>query len=333
MSKKKLLATLVLILFILTLAGFFLTLVVGPVKTSVYDMLEAFRGQGKYQDIFFRLRLPRALLSLLVGASLGLAGAILQGYFRNSLADPFILGSSSGAALGAVLAGELGWQLMLPGFSSSSLMALITSLALVTAVYLISERRRFRTSEALLLTGIAAGALASAFTSFLIFRRPDAYEQAVFWLLGSFSLAGWSQVLVLLPYVLLALAAACFLAPQMNLLALGDEVAASLGCPVKIIRRIFLLLSTLLASFSVSVAGIIGFVGLITPHTIRLLIGPDHRRLFFYSAWAGGVFLLYSDFLARTIFAPAEIPVGVITAAFGAPFFIYLLNRRGSREV
>jgi len=333
MRAKKFLVGLALTLLILTLAGFILSLLVGPVKTTASDLFAAFRGQERYQDIFFRLRLPRAIISFLVGASLGLAGAILQGYFRNSLADPFILGSSSGAALGAVLAAELGFKLVLPGFSSQGIMALITSFVLVTVVYLISERRRFRTSEALLLTGIAAGALASAITSFLIFRRPDAYEQAVFWLLGSFSLAGWSQVWVILPYVLLSFAACYLLAPQMNLLALGDEVATSLGCPVKSTRRTFLLVSTILASFSVSVAGIIGFVGLITPHTIRLLLGPDHRRLFVYSAWAGGVFLLYSDFLARTIFSPAEIPVGVITAAFGAPFFIYLLNRRGSREI
>ncbi|MGB9835841.1 MAG: FecCD family ABC transporter permease [Candidatus Saccharicenans sp.] len=333
MRRRKLLAGLALTLFILTLAGFFLSLMVGPVRTSASDLWAALRGEGKYQDIFFQLRLPRALLSFLVGASLGLAGAILQGYFRNSLADPFILGSSSGAALGAVLAAELGLKFVFPGFSTQGFMALMTSLALVAVVYLISERRRVRTTENLLLTGIAAGALASAITSFLIFRRPDAYEQAVFWLLGSFSLAGWSQVWVLLPYVLLAVVAGYLLAPQMNVLVLGDEVAASLGCPVKSIRRIFLILSTLLAAFSVSVAGIIGFVGLITPHTVRLLLGPDHRRLFVYSAWAGGVFLLYSDFLARTVFLPSEVPVGVITAAFGAPFFIYLLNRRRTKEV
>lgn len=333
MSQKRTLRGLAAALLILTLAGFFLSLLVGPVKTSTGDLMEALQGRGKHRDIFFLLRLPRACLSLLVGASLGLAGAILQGYFRNSLADPFILGSSSGAALGAVLASELGLKLVLPGFSSQGISALMVSLILVTLVYLISEKHRFRTPESLLLTGIAAGALASALTSFLIFRRPDAYEQAVFWLLGSFSLAGWSQVWVLMPYVILAFGISYLLAPQMNLLALGDEVAASLGCQVKATRRIFLVASTLLASFSVSVAGIIGFVGLITPHTVRLLVGPDHRRLFLFSTWAGGVFLLYSDFLARTIFSPAEIPVGVVTAAFGAPFFIYLLNRRKSREV
>jgi iron complex transport system permease protein len=205
--------------------------------------------------------------------------------------------------------------------------AFLTSLVLVGCVYLISEHRNFQTSESLLLTGIAVGAFSSALTSFFLFRRADAYEQAVFWLLGSFSLADWKQVWLIFPYLVFSLLAAQYLAKDMNLLVLGDEVAMSLGCPVKKVRKIFLFLATLLASFSVAVAGIIGFVGLIVPHSVRLIIGPDHRCLFLFSALSGGTFLLYSDLLARTIFSPAEIPIGVITAAFGAPFFIYLLNR------
>lgn len=318
------------ILIILTVVGFFLSLKLGAVKTSVSELYRAIvSGESEFQDIFFGLRLPRAVLAYLVGASLALSGAILQGYFRNPLADPFILGTSSGASLGAVLSLELGLTIAVSGFSTQSLAALLTSLALVTCVYLISERRNFKTSESLLLTGIAAGALASALTSFLLFRRADAYEQAVFWLLGSFSLADWKQVWLIFPYFILSLLVAQYLASDMNLLVLGDEVAMSLGCPVKAIRKIFLFLATLLASFSVAVAGIIGFVGLIVPHSVRLIIGPDHRRLFLFSALSGGTFLLFSDLLARTIFSPAEIPVGVITAAFGAPFFIYLLNRPG----
>ncbi|HEK85915.1 MAG TPA: iron ABC transporter permease [Candidatus Aminicenantes bacterium] len=317
-----------LLIVLLTAAGFFLSLQIGAVKTSFSELCQAiFSGQSEFQDIFFGLRLPRALLAYLTGASLALAGAILQGYFQNPLADPFILGASSGASLGAVLALQLGLTWSLPGFSAQSLSAFVTSLALVMGVYLISERQHFRTPESLLLTGIAAGALASALTSFLLFRRADAYEQAVFWLLGSFSLTDWRQVWLILPYLIISLLIAQFLARDMNLLTLGDEVAQSLGCPVKSVRKVFLFLATLLASFSVAVAGIIGFVGLIVPHAVRLIIGPDHRRLFLFSAASGGTFLLFSDLLARTIFAPSEIPVGTITAVFGAPFFVYLLNR------
>ncbi|MGB9836364.1 MAG: FecCD family ABC transporter permease, partial [Candidatus Saccharicenans sp.] len=315
-------------LVILTLAGFCLSLKMGAVRTSYGQLFKAiFHKQSQFSEIFFTLRLSRAVLAYLVGASLSLSGAILQGYFRNPLADPFILGASSGASLGAVLSLNLGLSLTFFGFSSQSLLALLTSLALVGGVYLISERRRFKTTESLLLTGVAAGALASALTSFLLFHRADAYEQAVFWLLGSFSLADWRQVWLLCPYLLISILLAQYLAKDMNLLILGDEVAKSLGCPVKTIRKIFLVLATLLASFSVSVAGIIGFVGLIVPHAVRLIIGPDHRYLFLFSSLAGGLFLLLSDLISRLVFVPSEIPVGVITAAFGAPFFLYLLNR------
>jgi len=314
-----------------TLVGFVLSLTLGPVRTTLAEVIRAilFRS-GELSDIILGLRLPRALLAYLVGACLSLSGAILQGYFRNPLADPFILGASSGASLGAVLSLQLGLAVNLAGLSAQSLIALFTSLLLVSGVYLVSERRHFQTAESLLLTGIAAGALASALTSLLLFRRADAYEQAVFWLLGSFSLADWQQVWLISGSLVAGILIAQYLAREMNLLSLGDETARSLGCAVKTVRKIFLILATLLASFSVSVAGIIGFVGLIVPHAIRLIIGPDHRRLFLHSALAGGLFLLISDLLARSIFAPSELPVGVVTAAFGAPFFIYLLNRSRS---
>lgn len=324
-SKRKIF---LLVLIIFSLFGCLLSLKLGPVKTSYSELFRAISGKdSQFSQIFFHLRLPRACLAYLVGASLALSGAILQGYFRNPLADPFILGASSGASLGAVLSLNLGFSISLFGLSTQSLLAFLTSLILVSVVYLISERRRFQTTESLLLTGIAAGALASALTSFLLFRRADAYEQAVFWLLGSFSLADWKQVWLLLPCFILAALVAQYLAKDMNLLSLGDETARTLGCSTKTVRKVFLLLATLLASFSVSVAGIIGFAGLIVPHAVRLIIGPDHRYLFIYASLAGGLFLIFSDLISRIVFSPAELPVGVVTAAFGAPFFIYLLNR------
>ena len=170
--------------------------------------------------------------------------------------------------------------------------------------------------------------MASAMTSFLLFMKSDSFEQAVFWLLGSFALADWRQVGAIAPYVVLCLAAAQGFAKDMNLLVMGDETAQSLGCSVVRVRKIFLALSTLLAALSVSASGIIGFVGLVVPHWIRILIGPDHRYLFVFSSLAGGVFLIYCDLLARTLLFPTELPIGVITAAVGAPFFIYLLNKR-----
>lgn len=314
---------------LLLAAAFLASLLAGPVETSVKDLWNfLFHHDATFTTIFRDLRLVRALLAFLVGASLALSGAILQGYFENPMADPFIVGVSSGASLGAVLCITLGINVSFFGFSSQSLAAFISGFAIVSLVYLLSQKKGVFKVETLLLTGIAAGALASAFTSFLLFLGADSFTQAVFWLLGSLEMADWNQVWTIAPYFLLSLGAAQWLAKDMNLLVLGDEVAQSLGCAVVRVRRVFLFLATLLAALSVSVSGIVGFVGLVVPHWVRLLIGPDHRRLFPFSALVGGTFLVFADLLARTIIFPTELPIGIITAAVGAPFFIFLLNRR-----
>jgi len=320
---------LMVLLLAATAAAFLLSVLSGPVSTSPGDLFRFLTGRdSSLATIFLDLRLARAALAFLVGAALALAGAILQGYFQNPMADPFVVGVSSGASLGAVGGLALGLNVTAVGFSGQGLTAFLAALALVTLVYFLSQKQGVFKLETLLLTGLAAGALASAMTSFLLFLRADSYEQAVFWLLGSFALADWKQAAVLAPWLALGLVMAQGLAKDMNLLVLGDEAAAALGCPVKHVRATFLVLSTLLAALSVSVSGVIGFVGLIVPHGVRLLIGPDHRRMFAWSALAGGTFLVYSDLLARTLLFPAELPVGVITAAVGAPFFISLLHRR-----
>jgi len=325
-GRKRLLLMILLCLF---LGGLLLSLLIGPVQTSARDLGNfLFNHDKTFSTIFLDLRLSRAALAFLVGASLGLAGAILQGYFQNSMADPFVVGVSSGASFGAVLCLTLGLNVSLFGFSGQSFFSFASGFAIVYLVYLLSQKKGVFKVETLLLTGIAAGALTSSLTTFLLFLRSDSYEQAVFWLLGSFSLAEWKQVGMVGLYFCISLALAQSLAKDMNLLVLGDEIAQSLGCPVRRVRKIFLVVSTLLAAASVSVSGIIGFVGLVVPHWIRILIGPDHRRLFLYSALAGGVFLVYSDLLARVVLFPTELPIGIITAAIGAPFFIYLLNQR-----
>jgi iron complex transport system permease protein len=315
-------------LFLLTVGAFLASVLIGPARTSPADFWNLlFRGDQTYAAIFLDLRLSRATLAFLVGASLALSGAILQGYFRNPMADPFVVGVSSGASLGAVLAISLGVETFFLGFPLQALMAFASGLAIVSFVYLLSLRGGLFKVETLLLTGIAAGALASSLTSFFLFLRSDSFDQAVFWLLGSFQLAGWREVGVVGPYFLAGLAVSVWLARDMNLLVLGDETAQALGCPTARVRKAFLAVAAFLAALSVSVSGIIGFVGLVVPHWVRLLIGPDHRRLFPLSALAGGTFLVYSDLLAR-ILLPAELPIGVITAAVGAPVFLYLLHRK-----
>jgi len=322
-NKKFLLSILIALLVI----GFGISLTHGPAKIGFKDLWNVLRGNADRISAIFQIRLTRAILAFLVGASLSLSGAILQGFFQNPMAGPFVVGVSSGAAFGAVLSLQLGWTFSFWGFSVQNIFAFVSGFVLVYGVYFLSLRKGLFKVETLLLTGIAAGALASALTSFLIFLKSDSYEQAVFWLLGSFALADWKQISSLLPIFLLCFMAAQWFAKDMNLLVLGDETAQSLGCPVKKMRKLFLALSTVLAAAAVSVSGIIGFIGLIVPHWIRLLIGPDHRSLFFYSSLTGGVFLIFSDLLARNLLFSTELPIGIITAVIGAPFFIYLLNR------
>lgn len=325
-AKRRLL---LVVLAVLLAAGFLASLLTGPVRTTAADLLDLLTGRSSaFSTIFIDLRLSRVLLAFLVGAALSLSGAILQGYFQNPMADPFVVGASSGASFGAVVCIYFGINVTVLGFSSQSVFAFATGFGLVSFVYVLSRRKDLYRVETLLLTGIAAGAMASAMTSFLLFMKSDSFEQAVFWLLGSFALADWRQVGAIAPYVVLCLGAAQWFAKDMNLLVMGDEAAQSLGCPVVRVRKIFLAVSTLLAALSVSASGIIGFVGLVVPHWVRILIGPDHRHLFAFSSLAGGVFLIYCDLLARTLLFPTELPIGVITAAVGAPFFIYLLNKR-----
>lgn len=316
-------------LLLILIAALWLSLMIGAVPTGPADLWNYIaHGDQTYRTIFFDLRLCRALLAFLVGAGLSLSGAILQGYFQNPMADPFVVGVSSGASFGAVLCLFLGLGTTALGFSLQSLFAFGGGFAVVSLVYLLSRTQTVFKVETLLLTGIAAGAAASALTSFLLFMKSDSFEQAVFWLLGSFTLADWRQVAMVAPYLAVCLLIAQWLAKDMNLLVLGDEAAQSLGSPVARVRIVFLAVSTLLAAVAVSVSGIIGFVGLIVPHWVRIIIGPDHRYLFGLSALTGGTFLVLCDLLARTVLSPTELPIGIITALFGAPFFIYLLHRR-----
>jgi len=325
MKKKRRLLFLLIILFVL---GTMISLCHGPAKTGLDDLWNfVFQGDAS-NSIIFQIRLSRVILAFLVGASLSLSGAILQGYFQNPMAGPFVVGVSSGASFGAVLSLQLGLTFSFLGLNVQSVFAFAGGFVIVYLVYFLSQKKGVFKVETLLLTGIAAGAMASALTSFLIFLKSDSYEQAVFWLLGSFYLADWKQIYAILPYFLVCFVAAQWYAKDMNLLVLGDDTAQSLGCSVKKTRRIFLALSTILAASAVSVSGIIGFVGLIVPHWVRLLIGPDHRSLFFYSFLTGGVFLIFSDLLARSLLFSTELPIGIITAVIGAPFFIFLLNQR-----
>lgn len=274
------------------------------------------------------LRPPRVLLAVLVGASLGLCGAVMQGFFQNPMADPYIIGVSSGAALGATVALAFSIDLWLFGIHSASLFAFAGALAVTLLVYTVSRRGGRVPTTLLLLTGVAVGSLASAATSLVMISGQTDLHRILFWLLGSFSSRRWEHVHMVWPWALAGAATLQFFARDLNVLLQGEENAQFLGVDVERVKVFLLVITALLTAAAVSVSGIIGFVGLIVPHVMRLLVGPDHRRLLPASLLGGAILMVSADILARMLIAPAEVPVGVITALLGCPFFLYLLSRR-----
>ncbi len=316
-------------------------LLVGPAHLSLAEAAGAVarrlvgrRGAVGWQDtVIVQVRLPRALVALLVGGGLAVAGATLQGLFRNPLADAGVLGVSSGASLGAVLAIYLHlaaravWTLPACAFLGAAADALL--------VFSISARRgRGRLfSGTLLLVGVAVGALNVSLTTFILsvaLSSYDAGRQVVYWLLGGLEARTWDHLLLGAPAVLVGVAIIAASARELDALLLGELGAASVGVDVPRVRLRLVLASALVVGAAVAIAGPIGFVGLLVPHVVRLAVGPGHRTLLPLSFVGGGIFLVVADLVARTLLAPAEIPVGVVTAAVGAPVFLALLVRRRS---
>lgn len=278
--------------------------------------------------IIWQLRLPRVILAALVGGALAAAGVVFQAVFRNPMADPYLLGTSAGASLGGALAILLGIGFSLPGVSGTGVMAFAGSIGAVFLVYGIARIRGRVSTAALLLSGIAVSAFLTAVVSLLMLFYRENMQRVVYWTMGSLGGARWASIPGILPGMLVALIVIGLNSRELNILLMGDETAAHLGVAVDAVKRRMLVVGALLAGLSVSVSGVIGFVGLIVPHMVRLVAGPDHRRLLPISFLAGAVFLIIADLLARCLVPPVEIPVGIVTALFGAPFFLYLLVRR-----
>ncbi len=290
----------------------------------------AVRGEwpAAHETIILELRLPRVVLGALVGGALGIAGATFQGLFRNPMADPYVIGVSSGAAVGAVATMALRLRLPELGIGWVPPMAFVGALGAVLLVYNLARVNGRVPVMALLLAGVAVAALLSAVVSLMIYFTADRVGHIVFWLMGGLSGANWRTAGLLLPYVLGGAAALSLYARDLNAMLLGEEPALHLGVPVEGVKRVLLLVGSLLTAAAVAVSGIIGFVGLVVPHAVRLVAGPDHRFLLPASALVGGAFLVLADALARTLLAPTELPVGILTALAGGPFFLYLLRRR-----
>ncbi|HZG74618.1 MAG TPA: iron chelate uptake ABC transporter family permease subunit [Paenibacillus sp.] len=279
-----------------------------------------------HEQIVLQVRLPRIALGMLVGAALAAAGAGFQGVLRNPLADPFTLGVASGASVGAAFLILMNWQFAF-GFATVPLVAFFTGMATLVLVYLLSRVEGGMRRETLILAGVVLSAFLGAIVSFMVSLSDDVVNQIVFWLMGSLALRGWPYSAVVAPYVAVGVVVLCAYARTLNLFELGERSAAHLGVRVERTRWIVLSVSTLMTAAAVSVTGVIGFVGLVVPHMIRLMFGPDYRVIVPLSAIGGAAFVVWSDTLARMALAPTEIPLGVVTAFLGAPFFLYLLTR------
>jgi iron complex transport system permease protein len=314
---------------------------VGAARLPLAEVVRVFSslwhgGSGNAGDaarlIILDVRLPRIMTALLVGASLGAAGVVFQGLLLNPLADPFTIGVSAGAAFGATIAILLPSLVVLPAIFGGMVLVpwfafagAVFSLALV---YYIARSRGKVMPESMILAGVIVASFLSALISFCKSIAGEKLASVVFWIMGGFSGALWSQVLLLLPYCLVCLLILQAHAGALNLMAMGDATALQLGIEVYRVRKRLLLVGALLTAAAVSVSGVIGFVGLVVPHINRIILGPDHRRLLPASALLGGLVLVGADTLARTLTGATEIPVGVVTALLGAPFFCYIFKKK-----
>jgi iron complex transport system permease protein len=319
------------------LAGALLVgVLVGPVDISAGAIARAAVSHLPFVDvesplsaaedaIVFELRLPRAVLGAVVGAMLAVSGAAYQGAFRNPLADPYLLGAASGAGLGVTLvvayAPGAGAGLLMP------LAAFVGAAGAVAAAYAIGRSAGGRSAVSLVLAGVVIASFVTALQTFVQQQNVDTVQEVYSWILGRLSTAGWREVLIVLPYAALSTAALLVHARLLDVLSVGDAEASSLGIDVRRVRVIVIAAATIGTAAAVAVSGLIGFVGIIVPHMIRMVAGGSYRSVLPLSLLCGGGFLVLADVLARTVLAPGELPIGVVTAFFGAPFFALVLRR------
>ena len=318
-----------LVLFLLVLLVILVALVslaVGPAGVDASDVAGLIRDMiaGRLSAettlehvILFDIRMPRTALGLIVGGALAVAGAMMQGLFRNPLADPGLVGVSSGAAFGAI------------GIGALPVAAFVGGLLSTIALYLVATRRGRTSVATMLLAGIALGALTAAATAYLVFRSDDfQLREFTFWSMGGLGGATWPKIAIALPLVGGVFLGLPFIARGLDALVLGEAEARHLGIYVEGLKRVIILLVSLAVGASVAFAGVIGFVGIVVPHLLRLTIGPEHRTLLPATALLGGALLVAADMLCRVLVAPAELPIGILTAVIGAPFFLWILLRK-----
>ncbi len=320
-----------------------LSIAVGSVFITPGTILDLFRRRlfgldvpaalQPFATIMFSLRLPRTVLVAITGAALAGSGAAYQGLFRNPLADPYLIGVASGAGLGAILAITFNWNAAFLGLMAVPAAAFCGAMLTVWVVYLLARVGRALPATNLILAGVAVSAFATAVTSYLMINSTGELRRALVWLLGGASMSGWPPVIAELPYAVLGLGALLTMGHALNVMQVGEEQAQQLGLPVERVRGIVVLAASLTTAAAVSFMGIIGFVGLVVPHAVRLLFSGDYRRLLPLSIICGAGLLLLADVLARVVMAPQEVPVGIIMALAGAPFFLWVLKRARNQNL
>lgn len=326
-----------LIVIALLVLAILLSIAVGSVFISPATMFALFYGHimgllpssaaQPFATILFALRLPRTALMAMTGAALAGSGAAYQGLFRNPLADPYLIGVASGAGLGAILAMTLSWPATVLGLMAVPAAAFLGAILTVFIVYRLARVGQALPVTNLILAGVAVSSFATALTSYLMINSTGELRRALVWLLGGSTMSGWQPVLAELPYVIVGLGVLLTMGHALNVMQVGDEQAQQLGLPVNTVRFWVIVAASLTTAAAVAFAGVIGFVGLIIPHIIRMLWGGDYRRLLPLSIISGAALLLVADVLARVVMAPQEIPVGIIMSLGGAPFFLWVLRR------
>ncbi|MCK9443219.1 MAG: iron chelate uptake ABC transporter family permease subunit [Tissierellaceae bacterium] len=281
---------------------------------------------ASHEAIIWTIRLPRVLLGVLVGASLSMAGAAFQGLFKNPMADPYVIGISSGAAFGATIAIVLGINISFLNISTISIFAFIGALGAVFIVINIARVSHKIPTTTLLLAGIATSQFLTAIMSLFMVMNSKDLAKIVYWTMGTLAGKGWKPLVSISIPSITSMIIMNFFVKDLNIMLTGEESAQSMGVDVEKVKIYVLVLGTFMVSMSVSISGIIGFVGLIIPHMVRIVLGADHKILLPASALVGGIFMIFADLVARTVISPMELPVGIITALFGGPFFLYLLR-------
>jgi len=275
--------------------------------------------------VIFDIRMPRIFMAIIAGIALSGSGVIFQGIFKNPMADPYIIGVSSGAAFGATLGLLFASNIKLISMSVTNIAAFIGAVGTTFLIYNISKIKGKISVLTLLLSGVALSSLLTSVISFIMIFRTHDLAKVYFWIMGSFTNSSWADFLTIMPIIIIIMIISSFFMRDLNVMSLGDERANQLGVQTEKLKQVLLIMASIIAAAAVSVSGIIGFVGLITPHIMRMIVGPDHKILYPTAAISGGIILLLSDTLARTVLSPREIPVGIVTSIIGVPFFIYLL--------